>query len=274
MFQKKCPNCNELINYKTKYSLSYSLKNNSKCRKCTAKSTGFTQRYATKGQSIGSDNPFFGKKHTEETKEKIRNKDYSIYKTEEFRKKISECNTRSMSGKSFYSIWLEKYGKDEADRRLKELKEKHSKNNSGSGNPMYGKPTPKGSGNGWKGWYKKHFFRSLRELTYMLMLEEEGKVWKSAENIRIFYLDCYGKERTYSPDFLVENKLIEIKPIRLQNTPLIKLKTEAGQKYCLENNLIYEIIDIKINKDLIDKYLDKIEFSENYKERYEKWNKN
>ena len=80
-----------------------------------------------------------------------------------------------------------------------------------------------------------------------------------------------GTNRTYSPDFLIGNKLIEIKPLRLQNTPLILAKTSAAEKYCMENNLIYEIVDVKIDTDLIDKHMDNIKFAGNYKERYEKW---
>ncbi|MBR4316812.1 MAG: hypothetical protein IKP65_07630 [Alphaproteobacteria bacterium] len=43
-----------------------------------------------------------------------------------------------------------------------ELKKKYSEKSKGKNNPMYGKPAPKGSGNGVSGWYKGWFFRSLR----------------------------------------------------------------------------------------------------------------
>ena len=33
---------------------------------------------------------------------------------------------------------------------------------------MYGRFSPRGSGNGWSGWYKEWYFRSLLELSYMI----------------------------------------------------------------------------------------------------------
>lgn len=53
---------------------------------------------------------------------------------------------KSNKGKTFEEI----YGKEKAV----ELKEKLSERFSGEGNPMFGKPSPEGSGNGWSGWYK------------------------------------------------------------------------------------------------------------------------
>jgi hypothetical protein len=38
-----------------------------------------------------------------------------------------------------YDFWLEKYGKEEADRRKEEVSKKKSAKQSGSGNPMYGR---------------------------------------------------------------------------------------------------------------------------------------
>jgi hypothetical protein len=33
---------------------------------------------------------------------------------------------------------------------------------------MYGKPSPQGSGNGWSGWYKGKYFRSIMELSFIV----------------------------------------------------------------------------------------------------------
>ena len=143
---------------------------------------------------------------------------------------------------------------------------------------MYGKPTPKKAGNGWQGWYNNQFFRSLRELSYIInVLEKYNLQWQSAENIRIPYINYDGNERTYSPDYLVNNnKLVEIKPKRLHNTPLVKLKKEAAEKYCFENKLIYELIDVEIID--IDKLRElvinnKVILTEKTKRKLEKWKK-
>jgi len=48
-----------------------------------------------------------------------------------------------------YDIWVKKYGVKIANEKLVSFKHKVSKINSGSGNPMFGKPSPKGSGGGY-----------------------------------------------------------------------------------------------------------------------------
>ena len=67
---------------------------------------------------------------------------------------------------------------------------------------MFGRPTPQGSGNGWKGWYKGWFFRSLKELSYVVnVLEPNGDIWESAENIKIPYVNYPShKGRGFQPN--------------------------------------------------------------------------
>ena len=192
--KRNCPQCGKEIEYKSIGGFKTSIKNNSVCRRCVSVNNGFLDRYATKGKNTGSDNPFFGRRLTEEElaahRERMKNRNHDSYKTPEFRERqsmLSSGSNNPMYGKSVYEAWVEKYGIEEADKRMVACKKKHSKNNSGSNNPMYGKPSPNGSGNGWKGWYKERYFRSLRELTYMLELEESATSWVSAENISIPY---------------------------------------------------------------------------------------
>jgi hypothetical protein len=181
-----------------------------------------------------------------------------------------------MAGRSVYSLWLEKYGKEEADRRMGELKQKHSKNNSGKGNPMFGKPSPKGTGQGWKGWYKSYYFRSLRELNYMIDLEDSGVKWESGEQkiLTIPYQDYNGIDRTYRADFFVEGKnLVEIKPIRLQSSPLITLKNQAAEQFCKEKGFTFEIVDVQIDSIKIKQELDagNVKFDRDYEKRFLKY---
>lgn len=179
----------------------------------------------------------------------------------------------SQKGVTFYDKWALLYGESKAKEMYDEYLALQSKNNSGENNAMYGKPSPNGSGHGWKGWYKKFYFRSLRELSYVLYLDDNNIRWETAEKkrFRIKYQDYKGTERTYAPDFLVNNnKLVEIKPKRLQNSPLIKLKTEAAIKFCKENDLIFEILDFPINAVRIELALNCgfIKFARDYKERF------
>ncbi len=178
--------------------------------------------------------------------------------------------------KSMYSYWIDNYGKEEADKMMIEYGKKRSILHSGKNNPMYGKPPPKGSGQGWKGWYKDFYFRSLRELSYILYLDHNKIEWESAETsrFRIPYKDYLNKDRTYAPDFLInKTELVEIKPIRLHNSPLIKLKTNAAIDFCSRNGLSFKIIDFEINSKEIIKALDSklIRFNKNYEQMFREY---
>jgi hypothetical protein len=262
-------------------------KRNSNCKSCGLKLSITEERREFMRQRVlgennpmygkfGELNPFFGKKHTKESKQKItENKDYSSYKTEEFRNKISKLmsgeNNPRYNGKSNYNIWVEKYGKEIADEKLKKLKEQQSKNSSGENNPMFGKPSPIGSGNGWSGWYKGWFFRSIKELSYMINVIESNNIeWISAESnkFKINYINYKNKQRTYTADFVLNNKyLIEIKPKNLWNSDLVVRKQKSAIEFCKENNLIYKLRDVRnlSTEELKNLYLSKdIIFTERY----------
>lgn len=194
METRECPLCNKIIQYKTKKSLDLAKAKNTKCRTCN---------------SIGESNPFYGKKHKEDVVNMLieyREKNLEVFRSADFIKKMSDIssgNKNPMYGKSFYDIWVSKYGKDVADEKMIAFKKKQSSNNSGKNNPMYGKPSPNGSGNGWSGWYKDKFFKSLKELSCMVTFESLCYDWESAEKkkFRIAYIDWDGVERNYFPDF-------------------------------------------------------------------------
>ena len=126
-FIRKCPKCNCEINYTNKYNMLNAEKKQSKCKSCGVKEVitndvkkRMSERF--KGENnpmfgkVGNLNPFFGKHHTEETKKRIvEDRDYSVYKTDEFRNKLSEKTkgeNNPMYGKSFYNVWVDKYGED------------------------------------------------------------------------------------------------------------------------------------------------------------------
>jgi len=291
-YKRNCPKCGKVLYYTSKYNRNALEKKGTLCMSCSSviknKKHGnnkkFIERYGTKGNNTGKDNAFYGKHHTEETKEKIlKDRDYSYAKTKDFRKKQSINNSgikNPMYGKTYYDIWISKYGKIEADKRQKEKIRKNSIASSGKNNPMYGKSTPQGSGNGWSGWYKGWFFRSLRELSYMIKeIEGKNKKWRTAEtkDLKIKYVDYKGDERTYVADFLVEEKeLIEVKPTKLKKSLTVRAKAKAARKFCKEKGLIYKIKDVKILlekeiKELHDKKI--IKFTDRYEEKYnEKYN--
>ena len=63
----------------------------------------------------GKNNPMYNKKHSDETKEKMK-----------IKAKLRPSEKNPMYGKSVYSVWLKKYGKDIADKKMIERNKKAS----------------------------------------------------------------------------------------------------------------------------------------------------
>lgn len=66
-----------------------------------------------------------------------------------------------------------------------------------------------GSGRGKKGWYKGFFCDSSWELAYLVyQLDHSVKIERCKE---VRFYEWEGKQRKYYPDFIVEDKIVEIK---------------------------------------------------------------
>jgi hypothetical protein len=290
-FERNCPSCERIISYTNKYNLKKAEINNSDCKICSSKKNrpeGFKEKMSErfKGDKNpmwgmkADKNPFYGKKHTKETIDKLKNKDTSTYKTQEFRDKMSSLNqgkNNPMYGKSIYDVWVKKYGEEIANEKLGDFKQKISKSNKGKNNPMYGKPAPEKSGNGWSGWYNGWYFRSLMELTYMVkIIDRYNLSWESGEldKFKIEYVDVEGEKKNYFPDFVINNKyIVEIKPKSLINTDKVSKKTQYAKKFCEDKNMIYKITSPPIMKtsELVDLYINsKINFTEKYEKIFKK----
>ena len=262
--KRNCPKCGSTIEYKDKWSYIYAYQDNRRCKPCVCKDTAIENDYKTK--FLGKNNPFYGKKHTDKKRLGIQNigkqvGDKNPMRRPEMREYFSKLHTGEGNPM---------YGKVVSSETRKKL----SVHSRGKNNPMYGKPSPGGSGNGWANWYKGHHFRSLRELQYFITeVEGKGLSCESAQKYRIPYKSYDGTDRTYQPDFLVGNSLIEVKPKKLWETPLVKLKKEVGEKFCIENGLEYKLIDIEPDSSILrDKYLNgEIRFVEKYKDKFEKY---
>lgn len=240
---RSCPQCGDVLTYVNRYNCLKAERKNQVCVKCEAEKR--------KVRYLGENNPFFGKTHTLETKKIISLQDRSFAHTEAFRQRRRETSKygseNPMYGKSIYELSVRKYGKHEADRRFAETKKKWSHNASGENNPMFGKPSPQGSGNGWKGWYKNWFFRSLRELSYMInVIEKDKHEWQTAETkkLSIPYIDPNGVSRTYRADFLLDKKtLVEVKPTKLKSSRTVRAKEAAAKRFCEEQGWEYRLVD-------------------------------
>lgn len=240
---RNCPSCGKQIEYKGKQAFDNACKNNSNCKTCTAI---LNSRKMHREISEGTrKNPFFGKSHSPETKKLISEK---IVLARLAGKIDSRGEKNGMYGRHLPSekkgkTFIELYGEEKAAL----LKDQMSKNSSGKNNPMFGKPSPSGSGNGWSGYYNNYYFRSLLELSFIInMAERFNFELKSAEVIRIKY-SINGRDRNYIPDFIVNDKyLIEVKPKKLVNSPIVTLKKDAAISYCNERGLIYKIISPRL----------------------------
>lgn len=264
---RKCPNCDCIINYTNENNKKSADKNNTRCKECSI---------LKRRNYSGINNPFYGKKHSQELIDQIIIKNKNRERTQE---EIEITNENLKLGrlkgkKSNYAFWLEKFGKEIADEKMQQFKNTLSEKMSGSNNPMFGKETPQGSGNGWSGWYNNWFFRSLRELSYMInIIEKENLDWKSKKAFKISYLDHKGTQRTYLPDFIIENKIVEIKPSKLQNSPKVLAKKRAAEKVAQDLGMIYEIVDPLIisNEEIKTLYINgKIKFLPKYEEKFKK----
>ena len=127
-FTRACPNCDKEIKHKSLRSLRESERKKCLCRSCGAKSRvekyGINKsfaKFAQKGHGLGNKNPFYGKTHSEETKDKIRNRDKSFFNSKEYKEKQrinSSGKNNPMYGISVYQLWVSKHGTEKADELM------------------------------------------------------------------------------------------------------------------------------------------------------------
>ena len=258
-YSRQCPSCNNKITYNNKYTLKKGTAKNTICKKCALLNhnakMGEEQRMGLR------QNGFKGKNHSDETKSKLSDIKTGKNLSEVHKQSISKGllereGLHHMKNGGLYPLWFEKYGKDIADQKLINYKNKISVASSGKNNPMFGKPSPKGSGNGWKGYYKGVYFRSLLELSFLVnYISRFNMPFESAERAKwaIEYVKTIGDIGTYFADYIINGKyMVEIKPKKLIDTPLVKAKSSAAIKFCDKNNLKYKIFEpVKLNKQTV-----------------------
>ena len=261
-FFRHCPACLERLGYSTKAEMRKAERRHILCRSCKHKevmqrpeSIIRTAAFAghNKTRMTGPNNPFFGHTHSKATIRKIRQGTLRWLETmdrKEHGRRSRRCGRdNGMFGKSLFDVWAGKYGVEVARKKSRCQSRKLRRRFSGSGNPMYGRPSPKTSGTGWGGWYKGWYFRSLRELSYVvLVLEQQDVRWEPAEQSRLtIHYVLNGVQRTYHADFLVEGKmLVEIKPKRLMGSYVNMAKAEAARSFCKSRGMKYIMADARI----------------------------
>lgn len=268
MLIRNCPFCQSEITYSNKYAYEVGVKKITLCKICSRRK--ISRENVEFGRLKGSNNPSFGKHCSQQRRDNISKNHADV-----------SGDKNPMFGKSFYECWVEKYGKENADEKLTKYKSKKSLKNLGDKNPMFGKPSPQGSGNGWSGWYKGWYFRSLLELSYMVKVIERFKLkWKSAEckELSIPYINWEGKRRTYFADFLIGDKyLVECKPKKLHNTPSVISKLLGANLFSEKKGLTYKLTCITILSKVEIKRLveiGQIKFLSRYQTKFELQYKN
>ena len=192
------------------------------------------------GRSEGRRNASYGTKHSEETKKKIGEKSKGriipqYERTPEIREKISKS--------------LKEYHKthqvsDETRKKLSQAWADGKYQNS----PM---------GTGIHGFFhslknnKKFYFRSLLELKYMIMLEQNEKV--TSFQVEPFQIKMQDGIHHYTPDFLVNNiNIIELKPHNhlsyTKENDRFHQEIESAKQFANNHNMNFQIIyDTDIN---------------------------
>lgn len=215
---------------------------------------------------------------------------FGIEKATKMKHILSNCNSGKNNNNfgakyshGYGSSYLSKYSTNAKGKTLEEIhgvekatemKKKQSIASSGKNNPMYGKPTPEGSGNGWSGWLDGIYFRSLLEVSYLYYLIDNDIKFESAEKSKhqIKYT-VDGNDRTYSPDYYLveENLYIEVKPESLVNNYLNNIKFEAAKEKLGNNFMIKteKTISILSDKFIYSLYQNgRLKFIERYEQKY------
>lgn len=251
-YEHECPLCGKIKFYETLRRKIIADKHGSKCTSCAAKTAKF--------------NPFRD------------GMDLSYRKNENFRKSCSRKGAQNSFSKGLKQLFIEKYGQETAEKKWEERRKKLSNAFKGDKNPMYGISPKIGAGRGLSCKYKGIYFRSLLELSYFVQIIERFKLkFQSAEikDLKIKYENEKGIRKTYSADFLIEEKyLVEIKPKSLHNTKTNILKKNAAEYFCAQRNLVYKMTHVSLlKKEILEKmYNDRIlSFDDKRREIFLKW---
>jgi len=128
-YNRKCPNCGRKIPYKNEKFYLIAIEKNTVCRKCVnlVRNVDKEKMYKKIGDSLR------GRKIPDERKKRISQSVRKLYDNGEIDLGDRTGKNNNMYGKSVHDIWLEKYGKEEADTMWND----RYKYMRGENNPVY-----------------------------------------------------------------------------------------------------------------------------------------
>jgi len=268
--------CGKEIKTLSKFNLNRSLKNYGRqlCRSCKQR-----EQYKN-GSRKPAEQTFWKAQKGKKIEEIVGEEKGKIFRETMSKATMGEKNS-NFGGSYFGPRFLEKgqtfdevYGLEKS--RI--IKKKLSDAQIGEKNNMFGKPAPRGSGNGWSGWFKGHYFRSIMELSYLKYLYDNNIEFEIAETKKHaipYHMD--GAERNYFPDFYLKNSdvYIEVKPASLLGAYTNRHKFEAAKNKLGDSFIIITEKDMHILKtdDIVEIFnrgdivwLDR--YDEKFRERY------
>lgn len=235
-YLRDCPICKKQITYRDKYKLKRAEENKSKCKSCMERKRVIPLNVNSHFCKICNKELFYKSRKSLLRAIKQKSSCISCFANEKFKLNLSS-KTRGennpMYNKSFYDIWEEKYGEEEAKTRELLRRKKLSESTKGEKSSRYGKPSHKGSGNGWSGYYKKVYFRSFLELRYLKYLFDNNIQFENGEKrkYKVTYFFFNGTWNYFLDFYLPQtNEYIELKPKRLVGSPRNLAKFDAAYK--------------------------------------------
>lgn len=196
----------------------------------------------------GKRNPFYGKKHTKETRLRM-SKNHANFKGNKnpFKKAMKNKKFMLAFCKKLKRGWNKnkkdkvKYNRicDNASKRVTKLQQCGLLNSYGRGHKQ---------GKYFSHKFKINFYyRSSYELAFIKFCENISMVEQLKQGtIVIKYKNKEGRIHRYLPDFLINNKfLIEVKADRLINFGVNPCKFKSARQYCRKNKLKFLIFTEK-----------------------------
>lgn len=130
--------------------------------------------------------------------------------------------------------------------KAKQIKASLSKKQSGELNAAYGKVYENCGISRCQGTYLGIRFRSKYELSFLVHLTKMGTDMNRVKSEPFFVRYMYNnKQRTYRPDFMIDNVVYEIKPSNLLEYKENPFKFASALQHCNEHGLDFKIITEK-----------------------------